>query len=404
MSFKKVLTGATVASILLVGCGGSKLDVGSFQTTAADRAKVKIPEVCRGEYQNAIPRVAVVSFRNNSTFAKAELNNKSGTSNSRTNRAAVVGIGVTPVGVGAVAASTSSTKSKFRTSQVKRKVDAKVSGTVTDAVEATLGEMGGLRLYSRTDLQKIINEQKLQQSGLMNDDTLVEVGKTAGVKYLVTGSINNVKQKYVEKMDTLDSSDTGNKTLNQLKTVANLAILAKNAVLSGMTVQTDMTIKILDVQSGEVVFSKKISGTSSIGDVKNPSFDQLVGGLKEAAANAIKSANADLSKYFKVRGYIIKIKSNGDDRVALINIGENMKVKTGQEFFVYSFDEVEDPMSGKKSCDMVKISATLKASNQITKNKTWTSVDGNAKLIKIGQLVERKPIKGKTGILGKLGL
>jgi hypothetical protein len=171
-----------------------------------------------------------------------------------------------------------------------------------------------------------------------------------------------------------------------------------------MSIETSMTIKILDVKSAEIVFSKKVTGKSSIGDVKNPSFDQLVGGLKEAASNAIKDASADLSKYFKVRGYVIKIKSNGKKRVALINIGENMKIKTGQEFFIYNFEEVEDPMNGTKSCDMTKAPLSLKASNQITKNKTWAEAEGKIKLLKVGQLVERKPIKNKKGMLGKLGL
>ena len=405
MNSKKYVVILAIASILLTGCGGGgKLDVSEFQTTSADRAKVRIPKVCQDEYKNAIPKVAVVNFTNNSTFGKADITNTKGSSKTTKNAVGAVGIGISPVGIGAVGASHSTRKTKFKVEEAKRKVDAKVSGTVTDAVEATLAQMGGAKIYSRTDLQKILNEQKLQQSGLLSEKNLVEVGKIAGVKYIVTGSINNVKQKYIEKTDTLSSADTGNKTLNQLKTVANLAILVKNAVLSGMTVETSMTIKILDVKSAEIVFSKKVSGKSSIGDVKNPSFDQLVGGLKEAAANAIKEANADLSKYFKVRGYVVKIKSNKKDRVALINIGENMKIKTGQEFFVYSFEEVQDPISGAKSCDMTKAPLTLTASNQITRSKTWANAKGKVRFLKVGQLVERKPIENKKGMLGKLGL
>jgi hypothetical protein len=216
----------------------------------------------------------------------------------------------------------------------------------------------------------------------------------AGVKYIVTGAINNVKQKYIAKMETMDQTDTGNKTLNQLQTVANLAIIGSNIALSGMTVETDLTVKVIDVETGEVLFSKAVNGTTSIGDFPEASFDQLVGGLKAAAAEALKQANADLSKYFKVRGYIVKIKSSGDDRIALINIGDNMNIKMGQEFFVYDFEESEDPMSGKKSCDMTKLPVSLMASDQITKDKTWTTVEGdNKSFIRIGQLVERKPVE-----------
>jgi hypothetical protein len=298
------------------------------------------------------------------------------------------------VGIGAVAAS----KSKSSSSSIKRKVDAKISKSVTDVVEATIAQMGGAKIYSRTDLEKILKEQKFQSSGLADDSTLVELGKMAGVKYIITGAVNNVKQKYVEKVDTLNNDSGSDKKMRQLKTLANIAILAKNALTSGMTVETDMSIKILDVQSGEIVMSKNLNAKASIGDIPNPSFDQLVGGLKEASKKAIQSAKPELSKYFKVRGYIIKLKSKGDDRVALINVGENMKIKEGQEFYVYNFEEAEDPMSGKKSCDMTKTNITLKATNQITKNKTWTTSSGKVRGLRLNQLVERKPIEGKKGL------
>ena len=239
-----------------------------------------------------------------------------------------------------------------------------------------------------------MKEQRFQQSGLADEGTLVKLGKLAGVKYIITGSINNVKQKYVAKQETMDTTDTGNKTLNQLQTLGNLAIIASNIALSGMTVETELNVKIIDVETGEMVFAKNISGTTSIGDFPNPNFDQLVGGLKTSAQEALRSANADLSKYFKVRGYVIKLKSNQDGRIALVNIGESMGVKEGQEFFVYSFEETEDPMSGKVSCDMTKLPVALMASDQITKDKTWTTVEGeNKSFLRIGQLVERKPVE-----------
>lgn len=388
------LVSLAAAALIMTGCGGNKLDVTQFQSTPADKAKIDIPEVCMAAYNNAIPKVAVVNFTNNSTFGKAEIQTSKGSSESQTDKAAVVGVGVTPMGVGAVAASTSKTKSKYEKEDTQRSVNAKVAESVASAVEAQLVEMGGAKIYSRNDMEKVMKEQRFQQSGLASEETLVELGKVAGVKYIITGSINNVKQKYVAKMETSDAGDTGNKTLNQLQALGNLAIIASNIALSGMTVETELNVKIIDVETGEMVFAKNISGTTSIGDFPNPNFDQLVGGLKTSAQEALRSANADLSKYFKVRGYVIKLKSNPDGRIALVNIGDNMGVKEGQEFFVYGFEETEDPMSGKVSCDMTKLPISLMASDQITKDKTWTTVEGdNMSFVRIGQLVERKPVE-----------
>lgn len=383
-----------VATLFMTGCGSNKLDVTQYMDTPADKARIEIPDACRSAYENSIPKVAVVDFTNNSTFGKAEIQTSKGQSESQTDKAAVVGVGVTPVGVGAVAASTEKTKSKYSKEDTQRSVDAKVSQSVTDAVESQIVELGGARIFSRTNLEKIMAEQKIQQSGLMNDDTLVELGKIAGVKYIVTGAINNVKQKYVAKMDTMDTGDTGNDTLNTLSTLGNLAIVASNVALSGMTVETEMTVKILDVETAEVLFSKQVTGKTSIGDFPEASFDQLVGGLKAAASDALKQADAELTKYFKVRGYVVKLKSKGDDRIALVNIGDNMGIKEGQEFYVFGFDEVTDPMSGETSCDMTMLPISLAATNQITKDKTWTTVEGDNKaFVRIGQLVERKPVE-----------
>ena len=50
------------------------------------------------------PGQIFINFTNNSTFGKAEVQTSKGQSESQTDKAAVVGVGVTPMGVGAVAA------------------------------------------------------------------------------------------------------------------------------------------------------------------------------------------------------------------------------------------------------------------------------------------------------------
>jgi curli biogenesis system outer membrane secretion channel CsgG len=390
---KVTLIGSAIAALLLTGCGGNKLDVTGFVKTPADKIKVDIPDVCRSAYNAAIPRVAVVEFSNNTTFGKAEVETKKSRTTTDKSAVAAVGIGVSPVGIGAVAASSSHSDRKHKSEKTKRSVESKVSDSVTSAVETQIVELGGAKIYSRSDLAKIMQEQQFQQSGMVNEDHLVELGKLAGVQYLVTGSINNFAQKFVSKQEMSNSGDTGNDTLNTLNTLGNLAALANNLALSGMTVETELNIKVLNVETGEVIFAKDITGKTSIGNIENPTFDQLVGGLKTAAREALHEVDAALSKHFKVRGYVMKLKSKEAERIALFNIGGKVGVKPGQKFWVYDFEETEDPMSGKMSCDMTKLPLTLKSSDQITEGKTWARVDGkNANLLMIGQLIERQPV------------
>jgi|SaaInl8_200m_RNA_FD_contig_21_340621_length_1391_multi_9_in_0_out_0_1 curli biogenesis system outer membrane secretion channel CsgG len=390
---KSSLISGLVTSLLLAGCASNALNVSEYQKLPADKIKVEIPDVCRSAYNAAIPRVAVVEFSNNTTFGKAEIASEKSRTTVDKSAVAAVGIGVSPVGIGAVAASKSHSDRKHQSEKTKRSVESKISDSVTSAVESQIVELGGARIYSRSDLGKIMQEQKFQQSGLVNEDHLVELGKLAGVQYLVTGSINNFKQKFVATQEMSQMGDTGNDTLNTLNTIGNLAALANNLVLSGMTVETEINIKVLNVETGEVIFAKDVTGATSIGNVENPTFDQLVGGLKTASKEALKEVDELLSKHFKVRGYIMKIKSKEKARIALLNVGEKVSIKPGQNFWVYDFEETEDPLTGKKSCDMTKLPITVSSSDQITETTTWAKADEKfANMLMVGQLVERQPV------------
>jgi len=149
---------------------------------------------------------------------------------------------------------------------------------------------------------------------------------------------------------------------------------------------------------GEVVLAKNVSGKEIIGKVPNLSYDAIIGGIKKAAQDALDDVKEDLSKHFKIRGYIMQTRTSPDksERYALINVGSKFGVKPGQKFFVYTFESVEDPLTNKVECDIIKLPVKLEVSNQIQANKSWTVITGDKKQImrvKVGQIVERAPVK-----------
>jgi len=98
----------------------------------------------------------------------------------------------------------------------------------------------------------------------------------------------------------------------------------------------------------------------------------------------------DISNHFIIKGYITQLKSKGDDIIVQVSIGKDLKVKENQLFKVFSFDELEDPMSGTISCDVIETMIKLRASQQIMKNRTWTNIEeGDGKTLKLGQLVQK---------------
>ncbi|MEA2019255.1 MAG: CsgG/HfaB family protein [Campylobacterota bacterium] len=389
---------SATAIALLAGCGGNKLDVLSYPKQV--KTKVQIPEICMPKYKSAMPTVAVMEFTNNSTFGKAEISTNKSQSEKVRKSAAVVGIVATPVGVGVGGASVSKTNTKSKSTNVKRSVDAKLSSSVTGPLESLIVNSGGAKLFTRSDMAKIDAELQFQDSGLVDPDSAVEFGKTSGVRYIITGSIDNVDQKYRSNEAAAGAvSNATAKSDNQSVRLLGSLMKLGASVTDGMVITTKLTVKMLDVQTGKIIFSKTLEENANIGKIPEPSYDQVVGGIKKAMMDALPTLNKDFANYFAVKGYITKIKANGDDRIAQLNIGRDLKVVENQLFKVYSFEESEDPMSGEKSCDVIETNTQLRASQQIQPKTTWATVEeGEASSLKLGQLVQKSHEKAGFAI------
>jgi len=368
----------------MVGCGKNQLDISGYEVSNIDRAKVTIPESCQEEYKQAIPSVAVVAFTNNSTFGIAEVN--------KANKSAVGGlaVGVGPNFIGAVAGS------KSKGYNEKRKIDAKLSQAVVPVIENMIVNLGGAEIFSRNDMKKIDAELKFQDSGLIDPNSVVKFGKLSGVKYLITGSIDNVEQKYRNNEGAAGVAVEVTKNSDN-KAVKYGALLAKaiTSVTDGMLIKTTYTVKIIDVESGKIVFSKQINAENNIGKIPNPNYDQVIGGIKAGINKTLSEVAEDFSRFFAVKGYIVKLRAKGDKLIAQVNIGSKYGVKENTIFEVYTFEETIDPMSGKKTCDRIKMDTILKATDRITKDYTWATVDQNKnEEIKLLQLIQKTSKEG----------
>ena len=381
----RTVSTVTVASLLLTGCGSNKLDVLAYPKQI--KTKVKIPDICMAKYKTSMPTVAVMDFTNNSTFGKA--NTSSSDSKSNHQAAAVVGVGVTSAGIGMGMASAS--KSASHTTSVQRKIDPKLSKSIIGPLETLIVSSGGAKLFTRSDFDKVNAELKFQDSGLIDPDSAVKFGKTSGVKYIITGSLDNVEQKYRDNSKAAGgvsnvTAKSDNKSVQMLGSLLKMGA----SMTDGMIISVKMTIKMLDVETGKIVFSKELEQSGNIGKIRQPNYDQIIGGVKSAMLKALPELKKDFSDYFAVKGYITKLKSKGDDIIAQVNIGRNSKVVENQIFNVYKFEESEDPMSGKQTCDVIETTIQLRASQQITKDTTWTTVEeGDATKLKLGQLVRK---------------
>ena len=389
-----------LTTLFMASCAGViKLDPTSFNVDTGP--KETIPAVCKSSYTTGEISVAIVNFTNNTTFefAKVVQSNVSGSSN----RTAVGGaaVGATPAGAGIVWGQAEKANFQRDAQTTERQINAKLSESVEDGVMDELVNMGGAKVFTRKDLEKIMSEQKFQQSGMVDDKNLAKIGKLAGVKYIVTGSVNNVDLSY-------KSFESARKGADKQGSILGSIVAAGLESQEGWNIGTEVALRILDVETGGVLFSKVVSGKHIIGKIPYPNYDALIGGMKKAAAKGLADARPQLSKWFTVKGYIMQTKTSPDGkmRAALINIGEKQGLKPGSELFAYTFQEISDPFDEKKiSCDVVKLPLELKVTEQLQADRAWVVVESKPEQlgrIRTGQLVERKPLAGQ-GLMNKMG-
>jgi curli biogenesis system outer membrane secretion channel CsgG len=369
-----------------------------------------IPNACRPAYESSFPKIAVVNFSNNTPFENMNIiqSHLVGSGYGRTTGGASVGI--TPRGPGAVWGTRERSRYQQNAEETQRQVSAKLTESIEDSVTDDLVNMGGMKIFTRTEMEKILSEQKFQQSGLVDEATLVSLGKLVGVKYIVTGSINNVELSYTSyesarrgsqdagRVVARRSEDTGTALAGVL---IGTVIAATLETMEGWNVSTEVTLRMLDVETGQVLFSDKVSGKQFVGKSPKLDYDAVIGGIKKAASKGLETARPKLSAWFTVKGYIRQIRTSPDEqnRYANLSIGNNMGLKPGSKLIAYTFEELEDenPLTGEKktSCNRFKLPVQLIVTDQVQADNSWATIEGSPegiKRVKVGQLVERMPL------------
>ncbi|UCD90362.1 MAG: hypothetical protein JSW04_02685 [Desulfobacterales bacterium] len=95
---------------------------------------------------------------------------------------------------------------------------------IAEWMTTSLDETGAFEVYERLSLAKLMEEHQLEMSGLMDDDTIAEIGRIHGVQAIITGSvlkfgdIISVTAKVidVETAKIVDSADVKVKDVNAI--------------------------------------------------------------------------------------------------------------------------------------------------------------------------------------------
>lgn len=360
--------------LLLVSCAPT-LDVASLPVMPEDKEKIdKLPsDVYIGKTWN----VGVIEFENTTGIGPVRSTFGSYEKEHSYVRGGAAGIVATPnaVGVGYVEGGKSKTEGNFTVNQTE--VIPKIGNMAANACEEVLLSLGGVKVYSRTSLSKIMDEQKLQASGMINENTMVQLGKMAGLTHIITGSINNVKMEY-----GVSTGATLTNLTMQLTTGKGVDTKPR------WRVDVDATIKVINVETGKVEFSKSFTAAETAEGSKAENRPDFFLGIAQAGLKeAMKRSVDELGKLFPLRAYIQQLK--GGKKAALLNVGHAQGVKPGDEFFVYNFETIEDPVTNEKKLSKYAVTK-LTVSNQVTENSAWCVTDEKTKgFLKLGMLAEK---------------
>ncbi len=147
-----------------------------------------------------------------------------------------------------------------------------MGGIVAEWFITALVQDGRFQVVERALLKKIIDEQKLGMTGLIDESSSAQLGKILGVKTIITGSVLQIE-------DTIE-----------------------------------VNARIINVNTGSIVAAENIRSKTS-------------GNLKEA----IESLTSKLVKNFPLNGYLVKV----HDNTVLIDLGATSGLQTGMEFIVF---------------------------------------------------------------------
>ncbi|MCR4925893.1 MAG: CsgG/HfaB family protein [Clostridiales bacterium] len=75
---------------------------------------------------------------------------------------------------------------------------------ITDILTEAIFNTGSVKIIERGNLEKIIKEQKLQASGLIDERTAKAVGKISGADYVCYGSVKDIGQKFTVSARVVD--------------------------------------------------------------------------------------------------------------------------------------------------------------------------------------------------------
>lgn len=248
---------------------------------------------------------------------------------------------------------------------------------VADMLTTALVKSGKYIVMERQEIDKVLSEQKLGQSGLVTAESAVQIGKLLGVELAIMGSVTEFG--YSKK-------DVG----GRFKGVG-IGVKKQKA-----TVAVD--VRLVNTTTGEILAAENVrkeesSGglrvsTPKIGFKNRTEFDNsIVGKATRAAIEEIVILIEKKMEKLPWEGKIILVKEN----TVFIKPGSDAGVKVGDSFVVYTKgEELFDPDTGLSLGSVEEKVGTIEVKSIVAKGKAAQAVIKTGSGFQKGDLVRLK--------------
>jgi len=249
---------------------------------------------------------------------------------------------------------------------------------VADMLTTALVKSGKFIVIERAEFDKVLEEQKLGQSGVVTPESAPKVGKALGVELLVIGSVS----EFGTKQNTVGGG-----------------VSIFGGGITKKTAHAAVDIRLVNTTSGEVIAAEKEEGSESttgvsvryddmdFSDVSNWNDTDIGKACREAVDNCVKLITDNMEKV-PWSGKVLKVNNDG---TLLMKPGSEGNVTIGQEFDIYrEGEELKDPDTGASLGSEETKVGSIKVIEDALKGKASKATITDGKDIKAGDIVRVK--------------
>jgi len=249
---------------------------------------------------------------------------------------------------------------------------------VSDMLATALVKSGKFAVLERQEIEKVMQEQQLGQSGLVTPESAPKVGQLLGAELFVVGAVT--------EFGTQERNVGG-------------GISMLGGGLSTKTARAVIDLRLVNTTTGEVIAAETEEGSESTTgmsvrysdiDFSNTSAwnDTDIGkATREAVDRCVQLISDNFGKV-PWSGKILKVNSDG---TVLMKPGSEGNVKEGMEFEVFrKGEEVKDPDTGLSLGAEESKVGRIKVKEDILNGKACKADVVDGKDFKIGDIVREK--------------